>query len=130
MKAKKSAISENVSPQDIEAYLSKVPEPAQATLRAVREAIRKVAPAEAEEKFSYGVPAFRLPKGSLAGYAAGKEFCSYYPMSGRVITKLARELKGYATTSGSIHFPLDEPLPDSLVQKLVAARLAELEKKA
>jgi len=94
----------------------------------VREAIRGAAPAEAAEGFHYGVPAFKLGTG-LAGYAAGKKFCSYYPMSGRVITRLAKELSSYETTSGSIHFPLDKPLPASLVQKLVKAGMAELEKK-
>jgi len=119
------------SPTDVaqvEAYFAKLPEPARSTLQAVREAIRDAAPPEATEGFSYGVPAFKLGAG-LAGYAAGKKFCSYYPMSGRVITKLAKELIGYETTPGSIHFPLDQPLPASLVKKLVQARLAELEKK-
>jgi uncharacterized protein YdhG (YjbR/CyaY superfamily) len=119
------------SPADaaaVEAYFAKLTEPARSTLQEVREAIRGAAPAEAAEGFHYGVPAFKLGTG-LAGYAAGKKFCSYYPMSGRVITRLAKELSSYETTSGSIHFPLDKPLPASLVQKLVKARMAELEKK-
>ncbi len=114
--------------KEVEAYFEVLPEPAQSTLQAVRAAIRAAAPPEATEGFSYGVPAFKLGTG-LAGYAAGKKFCSYYPMSGRVITKLAKELSGYETTAGSIHFPLDQPLPEPLVEKLVKARMAELEKK-
>ncbi len=113
--------------KQVEAYLEALAEPVRGTLQAVREAIRAAAPPEATEGFSYGVPAFKLGTG-IAGYAAGKKFCSYYPMSGRVITKLARELSGYRTTKGSIHFPLDQPLPMALVAKLVKARLAELEK--
>jgi uncharacterized protein YdhG (YjbR/CyaY superfamily) len=113
---------------EVEAYFAKLKEPARSTLQAVREAIRAAAPAEATEGFYYGVPAFKLSTG-LAGYAAGKKFCSYYPMSGRVITKLAKELSSYEKTSGSIHFPLDEPLPVSLIQKLVKTRMAELETK-
>jgi uncharacterized protein YdhG (YjbR/CyaY superfamily) len=119
------------SPADIaqvEAYFAKLTEPARSTLQAVRKEIRAAAPPEAVEGFHYGVPAFKLGTG-LAGYAAGKKFCSYYPMSGRVITRLANDLSGYTTTPGSIHFPLDKPLPAPLVQKLVKARLAELKKK-
>ena len=113
---------------EVEAYFAKLSEPARSTLQAVREAIRAAAPPEATEGFSYGVPAFKLDTG-LAGYAAGKKFCSYYPMSGRVITKLAGDLEGYEKTSGAIHFPLDQPLRAPLIRKLVKARLAELEKK-
>jgi uncharacterized protein YdhG (YjbR/CyaY superfamily) len=128
MKTKKSAEAAPEGVAQVEAYLAKLGEPVRSTLQAVREAIRLAAPPEAMEGFSYGVPAFKLGTG-LAGYVARKEFCSYYPMSGRVITKLAKELSSYETTSGSIHFPLDKPLPASLIQKLVKARMAELEKK-
>lgn len=113
---------------EIEAYLAAVPEPARTTLLKVRAAIRAAAPPEATEGFSYGGPAFKLKK-SLAGYAACKDFCSYYPMSGRVITALREDLKNYETTSGSIHFSLDKPLPSTLIKKLIQARLAEIEKK-
>lgn len=113
---------------EVEAYLAKLQEPAHSTLQKVREAIRAAAPSDATEGFYYGVPAFKLGAG-LAGYIARKNFCSYYPMSGRVITKLAKELSGYEKTSGAIHFPLDKALPALLVKKLVIARLAELEKK-
>jgi uncharacterized protein YdhG (YjbR/CyaY superfamily) len=128
MKATKSAESAAEGVAQVEGYFAELAEPARSTLQTVREAIRAAAPPEATEGFSYGVPAFLLGSG-LAGYAAGRKFCSYYPMSGRVITKLAGDLKGYEKTAGSIHFPLDRPLPASLVQKLVKARLAELEKK-
>jgi uncharacterized protein YdhG (YjbR/CyaY superfamily) len=116
---------------EVEVYLSKVPESALGALLRVREAIRSAAPEWATEEMGYGVPAFRAPEPGgalLAGYAAGRKFCSYYPMSGRVIHKLSEELKGYETTSGSIHFPLDKPLPVALVRKLVRARLAEIQK--
>jgi uncharacterized protein YdhG (YjbR/CyaY superfamily) len=112
----------------VEAYLAAVPEPSRAMLLQIRAAIRAAVPAEAVECISYGVPAFRLGQG-VAGYAAGKNFLSYYPMSGRVITALREELAAYEATSGSVHFPLDEPLPVDLIGKLVAARLKELEKK-
>jgi uncharacterized protein YdhG (YjbR/CyaY superfamily) len=112
--------------RSVDAYLETIAEPARSTLMQLRESIRSVAPAGTLEGFYYGVPAFFLGKG-LAGYNAGKRFCSYYPMSGRVITALKQELQGYETTRGSIHFALDTPLPTALVRTLITRRVAEIE---
>ncbi len=112
---------------EIDAYFAKLGEPARTTLTRVRRALRAACPKDAVERFSYGVPAFVGEKG-IAGYSAGAKFCSYYPMSGKVIRALAKDLAAYETTSGAIHFPLDEPLPATLVKKLVKARLAEIGK--
>jgi uncharacterized protein YdhG (YjbR/CyaY superfamily) len=109
----------------VEQYLAALAEPARTTLITVRERIRASAPPEATEGFGYGVPAFRC-EALLAGYAAGKKFCSYYPMSGRVIHDLQEQLKDYTTTSGAIHFPLDKPLSAPLIKKLVHARLKQI----
>ena len=124
----KRAKSLTTGVEAIEAYLAALPEPARTTLLKVRETIRSAAPAEVTEEMGYGVPAFRA-KELLAGYVARKKFCSYYPMSGRVIAKLADDLKTYETTSGAIHFGLDKPLPAALIRKLVKARMAEINAK-
>jgi uncharacterized protein YdhG (YjbR/CyaY superfamily) len=42
-----------------------------------------------------------------------------------VIPELAKETEGYTKTKGSLHFPVDTPLPEQLVQKLLATRMAE-----
>ena len=112
----------------VERYLASVPEPARSTILQVRETIRGSLPSSATEEMGYGVPAFRCNQ-LVAGYVARKKFCSYYPMSGRVITKLAADIKPYETTKGAIHFPLDQPLPAALIKKLVHARLREIEAK-
>jgi uncharacterized protein YdhG (YjbR/CyaY superfamily) len=129
MAAKTSTKQDPSAAHEVEAYLANLAEPHHTTLIKLRELIRAAAPAEATEGFSYGVPAFKLSSGSLAGYAAYKEFCSYYPMSGRVITSLKEELKNYTTSSGAIRFPIEKPLPIALIKKLIKARLSELEKK-
>jgi len=90
--------------------------------------IRAAAPAEATEGISYGMPAFRY-KGALVGYAAFKQHCSFFPMSGAILDTMPDELKNYQTSKGTIQFPMDKPLPAALVKKIVKARIAENEAK-
>lgn len=126
--AKKSAPKTGNSLEEVEAYLAAVPEPARTTLLHVRSAIRAVLPANATEEMGYSVPAFRCFE-LVAGYVERKSFCSFYPMSGRVLHKHTADLQAYETTKGSIHFPLDQPLPAKLIAKLVQSRLDEIEAK-
>ena len=80
---------------------------------------------DAEQGISYGVPAFKLQCKTIAGFAAFKSHLSYLPHSGSVIGQLAKETEGYTKTKGSLHFPIDEPLPEELVKKLLDVRMAE-----
>jgi uncharacterized protein YdhG (YjbR/CyaY superfamily) len=63
----------------------------------------------------------------LVGYAGFKNHCSLFPTGSGVIKKFEKELKGFATSKGTIQFPSDQPLPDVLVKKIVKARVAENE---
>ncbi len=72
------------------------------------------------------MPAFKVGGKTVAGFAAFKDHLSYLPHSGSVIGALGADLAGYQSTKGSLHFPVDEPLPPNLVTKLVAARMREL----
>lgn len=114
-----------VSP--VEKYLANVPEPARTTLNKIRAIIRAVAPAEATEQLSYGMPSFRY-KGALVGYAAFKNHCSFFPMSASLIDEMKEELQGFRTSKGTLQFSLDKPLPATLVRKMVKARIAANEK--
>jgi uncharacterized protein YdhG (YjbR/CyaY superfamily) len=113
-----------VSKEQIDEYLDALDEPKRATLRALRETILAVVP-EADQCISYGMPAFKLQGRAIAGFAAFKNHLSYLPHSGHVIEQLGDETKGYTQTKGSLHFPVDEPLPEDLVRKLLAVRMAE-----
>jgi uncharacterized protein YdhG (YjbR/CyaY superfamily) len=114
---------------DVEAYLARVPEPARTTLEKMRAVIRAVAPKEATEAISYGIPSFQY-LGGLVAYAAFKDHCSFFPMGARAIEEFAEELKGYRVSKGTIHFALDKPLPSGLVKKMVKACAARNEAKA
>jgi uncharacterized protein YdhG (YjbR/CyaY superfamily) len=113
----------------VEEYLADVPEPARSTLAKVRAMIRASAPKDSTECLSYGMPTFRY-KGALVGYAAFREHCSFFPMSGAILDDLAEEAEPYRTGKGTLQFPLNKPLPAGLVKKIVQARAEQNEAKA
>ena len=114
----------DVAGNEIDAYLDALEEPKRSTLARLRDTIMAIVP-DAEQGISYGMPAFRLRGKTVAGFAAFKHHLSYLPHSGSVIAQLGEELEGYTSTSGSLHFPVDQPLPEALVRKLLAVRMAE-----
>src|SRR5258708_5212413 len=115
------------APNNADEYLACDPEPARRTLKKIRAACRAVMPSETIEAISYGMPTFKY-KGSLVWFAGFSDHCSLFPTAA-VIQEFKDELKGYATSKGTIRFPVDKPLPASLVKKMVKARLAQVEKK-
>ena len=122
-----SAPKKRVVPRNVDEYLADVPEPARSTLKKVRAAIRSAVPAEATECISYGMPAFKH-KGVLVWFAAFSDHCSLFPTAS-VIEAFKKELKGFSTSKGTIHFPTDKPLPVALVKKLLKARVAQIKSK-
>ena len=113
-------------PQTVDEYLDAVPEPARTTLNKVRAAIRSIVPEETSEVISYGIPGFRYRR-MLVWYAAFADHCSLFPTAS-VIAKFKDELKDYRISKGTIQFPVNKPLPASLVKKMVKMRLAESSK--
>src|SRR6476659_6093272 len=110
---------------EVNAYLAGLEQPKRSTLEALRRSLRAALP-DAEECISYGMPAFRVGGKVVAGFAAFKNHLAYLPHSGEVLSVLGDRLDGYERTSGSLHFPIDESLPDDLVRSLVNAKLAIL----
>jgi uncharacterized protein YdhG (YjbR/CyaY superfamily) len=113
-----------VSADQADEYLRGLDEPKRSTLESLRRTILEVVP-DAEQVISYRVPAFRLDGRTIAGFAAFANHLSYLPFSGSVLPKLADELTSYTMTPSALHFPIDRPLPKTLVRKLIATRLDE-----
>lgn len=114
-------------PATIDEYLGSVGDEKRAVLAKLRRTIRAAVP-KAQECISYGIPAFRLPGGVVAGFVATRTGCSYFPFSGTTLGTLADELEGFDKTKSAVHFSPDEPLPATLVRKLIRARIAEMKK--
>jgi uncharacterized protein YdhG (YjbR/CyaY superfamily) len=113
-----------VAPKTVDEYLVDIPEPARSTLKHIRAVIQSVVPADTAEVISYGIPMFKY-RGMLVGYAAFKNHCSLFPTGSGVLDRFEKELRGFRSSKGTIHFPPDKPLPDALVKKIVKARVKE-----
>jgi uncharacterized protein YdhG (YjbR/CyaY superfamily) len=122
-------LEEHVTPGSIDEYLAALDERKRTSLQELRRTILGIIP-NAEECISYGMPAFRLDGKVIAGFAAFKNHLSYLPHSGSVFRELTDDLAGYDSTPGSLHFPIDQPLPKALVGKLIAIRLKEVRSRA
>lgn len=121
MLSKKS--SKSRAPETIDEYLAPLSNEKRATLEKLRKDIKSAAP-KAEECISYQIPGFRLFGRLLVSFGAAANHCAFYP-GAYPIEAHKDELKAYGTSKGTIRFPVDKPLPASLVKKLVKSRIAE-----
>lgn len=113
----------------VDEYISLQPKNVKPLLRQIRKTIKDAAP-DAEELISYNIPGYKL-KGMLVFFAAWKEHIGFYGASATLVEKFKKELSGYEISKGTIKFPLDQPLPLTLVTKIVKYRAKEnLEKSA
>jgi uncharacterized protein YdhG (YjbR/CyaY superfamily) len=114
---------------EVDAYLANVPEPQRTGLERLRKQIHAAAP-EATEGIAYGMPAFRKDGRFLVSFAAYKRHCSLFPASEGVIAEPGDQLKGQLPGRGTIRFDPQDPLPATLVTRIVKTRLAEIERKS
>jgi len=103
--------------QKVSEYIAKQKSPQKEILIKIRGFISKLIP-EAEEKMSYGVPAFKLD-GKQVMYAAFKNHVGIYPEP-EIIEKYKNELEEYETAKGTIKFYLKEPIPYDLIKKIIS----------
>lgn len=122
-----SAAKSKSGPTNVEEYLADVPKSARNNFNKLRAAVRSAVPAGATEIISYRMPAFKHKK-VLVWFAAFANHCSLFPTAA-VMDEFKNELKGFTTSKGTVRFPLDKPIPTSLVKKLVEARVAQSEGK-
>lgn len=114
------------NPANVNEYIALFPIEVQQLLNDFRKTIKAAAP-NAEEVISYQMPAFKY-HGMLVYFAAWKTHIGFYPAG--AIKSFKKELSVYEVSKGTVKFPLDKPVPFSLVSKIVKFRVKENEAKA
>ncbi len=109
-------------PANFAEYVDLFPKNVQPLLKKMRQTIRKAAP-KAEEKISYGMPAY-TQDGILVWFAAHNTHLGFYPRASG-IEAFKEELSGYKNAKGSVQFPFDKPLPVALITQIVKFRVKE-----
>lgn len=110
--------------KNIDEYILNFPLDVQKKLNDIRKLVKKNIP-QAEEAIKYGMPTFVLD-GNLLHFAAFKKHIGLYPTPSAII-KFKKELVKYPTSKGAIQFPIDQPLPISLITKIIKFRVVENE---
>jgi len=114
--------------RNVAEYIAAMPQEVRAKLVQIRAAILQVAP-DATEFISYGMPAYKYDQ-TFIGFAAMKNHIGLYPFTGSFIAAHQKELAGYSTSKSAIRLPLDEPIPISLIKKIVKLRIKETKAKS
>ncbi len=92
----------------------------------MRAAIGRALPAEAEEVISYKIPAYRVAGRIGLWFAAWAEHYSLYPIGAKAEAALGEDLSGYGRSKGTIRFPLGEPVPEALIERIARLKAEEM----
>ena len=109
----------------VESYIDQSSPDVQKVLSKLRLTIRRAAP-DAEESISYGIPTFKVGGKALVYFAAFQAHIGFYPMTAGVRAKFKKELSPYKQSTGTVRFPLDEPLPYPLIGRIVKFKVKEI----
>ena len=116
--------------RSVEEYILAQPKSVQPVLRRVRSVIRKAVPA-AVEVISYQLPAYKLPEGpGVLYFAAWKQHYSLYPASDELVAAFRGELTPFRASKGTLRFPLSEPVPVKLIERIAKFRAQEAMRRA
>jgi uncharacterized protein YdhG (YjbR/CyaY superfamily) len=113
---------QKIQARNIDEYIATFPKDVQVKLSEIREVIKKAAP-KAEEAIKYGIPTYVL-HGNLVHFGGFKSHLGFYPAP-QGIAEFKKELSVYKGSKGAIQFPYDQPLPKSLIAKIVKFRIAK-----
>jgi uncharacterized protein YdhG (YjbR/CyaY superfamily) len=115
-------ISKKTRPESIAEYIKAAPKETQKKLREMRACIRTAAPG-AEESMKWGMPTFSYQR-ILVIFAAFKHHIGFFPTPSAV-RAFKKDLSKFKTSKGTIQFPLEKPLPLSLIRKITKFRVRE-----
>ena len=111
--------------KSVDEYIASQPEAVQGVLQRVRTTIRKAVP-RAEEVISYKIPTYKLNGGPVLYFAGWKQHYSLYPATERLVAAFKDGLEPYEVNKGTIRFPLSEPVPVKLIERIAKFRAKEV----
>src|SRR2546426_11457985 len=111
--------------KSVNEYIASKPKDVRIVLECVRSTIRKAVPA-AEEVISYQIPVFKLNGIPVLYFAGWKQHYSLYPASDALVAAFKDELAPYELSKGTIRFPLSEPVPVDLIERIAKFRAEQL----
>lgn len=112
-------------PKSVDDYIAAQPEAIRPKLEQVRAAIRKAVP-DALEVIGYGLPGYKLHQKPMLYFGGFKEHYSLFGASGTFFAELENELKEYDLRKGTVHFPLNKPVPVKLIGRIAKLRAAAI----
>jgi uncharacterized protein YdhG (YjbR/CyaY superfamily) len=119
----------NTDYKSVDEYIASRPADVQLVLQRVRDTMRKAMPG-AEEVISYQIPAFRLHGRVVLYFAGWKQHCSIYPVTDPLVTAFGAELEPYRASKGTLRFPLDQPMPVKLIERIAKFSAKEAAERA
>src|SRR5690349_8780802 len=111
--------------KSVNEYIASKPKEVRVILKRVRSTIRKAVPA-ADEMISYQIPVYKLNGVPVLYFAGWKQHYSLYPAGTPLVAAFKDELAGYKLSKGTIRFPLSEPVPVSLIERIAKFRAEQL----
>ena len=112
-------------PAAVDEYLAGLSPDRRTALEELRQLIKSIVP-EVRERISYGTAVIFALDGDLVGFVAQPKHLSFFTMSPELAKAMKPEIgQSHEVSGATIHFTPENPLPSSLVQKILAARLAE-----
>lgn len=108
-------------------YLESVTEGNRIILERIVGIARELAP-DAEEGVSYGMPALLVDGKGFLSVLETKKHLALYPFSGQILPEMSEELGGYSWSPGTLRFSANNPVPDSMVRRILETRLAAIRK--
>ncbi len=110
--------------KSVDDYIATFPKDTQGILQQLRGTIRKALP-DAEEVMSYNMPAYRLGERPVVWFAGWKKHYSIYPLTARLFESLKDDLGPYKVNKSTLRFPLSQPVPVKLIERIATFRANE-----
>jgi uncharacterized protein YdhG (YjbR/CyaY superfamily) len=109
--------------ESVEEYILSFPPAVQIVMEELRQTIKEAAP-QAQEKISYNTPAY-LFHGPLVYFSGWKKHIGVYALTSGILDAFQEQVAPYIGEKGSLRFPLDQPMPFSLIRDMVTSRANE-----